>query len=90
MPSDTVAIELWKNGEKIADLNDNTYGTFFNGFANGTAEQQLYVGFLLEFASDLSTKYASLPPINNNQSSCEPTISQWSPPTRINRVFFSM
>jgi hypothetical protein len=49
VPSDTVAIELWKNGEKIADLNDNTYGTFFNGFPSGTAEQQLYVGFLLEW-----------------------------------------
>jgi len=47
--SDTVAIELWKNGEKIADLNDNTYGTFFNGFPSGSAEQQLYVGYLLEW-----------------------------------------
>ena len=47
--SDTVAIELWKNGVKIEDLNDNTYGTFFNGFASGTTEQQLYVGYLLEW-----------------------------------------
>ena len=47
--SDTVAIELYKDGIKVADLNDNTYGTFYNGFASGTAEQQLYVGFLLEW-----------------------------------------
>lgn len=47
--SDTVAIELYKDGVKIADLNDNTHGTFFNGFASGTSEQQLYVGYLLEW-----------------------------------------
>jgi hypothetical protein len=47
--SDTVAIELWRNGEKIEDLNNNTYGTFFNGFPSGTAEQQLYVGYLVEW-----------------------------------------
>ena len=47
--SDTVAIELWKNGIKIEDLNNNTYGTFFNGFASGNAEQQMYVGYLLEW-----------------------------------------
>ena len=47
--SDTVAIELWRNGEKIEDLNTNAYGTFFNGFPNGTAEQQLYVGYLVEW-----------------------------------------
>ena len=47
--SDTVAIELWKNGEKLVDLDNNTYGTYFNGFPSGTAEQQLYVGYLLEW-----------------------------------------
>jgi len=47
--ADTVAIELWKNGEKLVDLDNNTYGTFFNGFPSGTAEQQLYVGYLLEW-----------------------------------------
>ena len=47
--SDTVGIELWKSGVKVADLNTNAYGTFFNGFASGTPEQQLYVGYLLEW-----------------------------------------
>ena len=47
--TDTVGIELWKEGIKIADLNTNTYGTFFNGFASGSSEQQLYVGYLLEW-----------------------------------------
>ena len=47
--TDTVAIELWKNGIKVADLNSNTYGTFFNGFASGNSEQQIYVGYLLEW-----------------------------------------
>jgi hypothetical protein len=47
--ADTVAIELYKDDVKVADLNDNTLGTFFNGFALGSAEQQLYVGFLLDW-----------------------------------------
>lgn len=47
--SDTVAIELYKNGVKVDDLNDNTYGLFFNGFASGTTEQQMYIGYLLEW-----------------------------------------
>lgn len=47
--SDTVAIELYKDGLKIEDLNTNAFGTFFNGFASGSAEQQLYVGFLLDW-----------------------------------------
>ncbi len=47
--SDSVAIMLFKNGIKIADLNDDTYGTFFNGFPNGNSEQQLYVGYLLSW-----------------------------------------
>lgn len=48
--ADTVSIKLYKNGVEIADLNDATYGTFFNGFT-GSAEQQLYVGYLLEWES---------------------------------------
>lgn len=47
--TDTVSIELYLNEVKVADLNDNTLGTFFNGFASGSAEQQLYVGFLLDW-----------------------------------------
>lgn len=46
---DTVAIELYKDDIKIEDLNTNTFGTFFNGFPSGTPEQQLYVGYLLEW-----------------------------------------
>lgn len=49
VPVDTVSIELHKDNIKVADLNTNTYGTFFNGFASGTAEQQLYVGYLLDW-----------------------------------------
>tara|TARA_R110001592_G_scaffold13889_1_gene63186 strand:- start:532 stop:1452 length:921 start_codon:yes stop_codon:yes gene_type:complete len=49
VPNDSVAIELWKNGVKIEDLNNDDYGTFFNGFPSGTAEQQLYVGYLVEW-----------------------------------------
>jgi len=47
--ADTISIELFKNGNKVADLNNNTYGTFFNGFPSGTSEQQLYVGYLVDW-----------------------------------------
>ena len=47
--SDTVVIKLFKNGNEIATITDNTYGTYINGFSSGNAEQQLYVGFKLEW-----------------------------------------
>jgi len=46
--ADTVDMKLYKNGVEIADLNDNTYGTYFSTFS-GTSEQQLYQGYLLEW-----------------------------------------
>lgn len=46
---DTISIELLKDGVKVADLNNNALGTFFNGFPAGSAEQQLYVGYLLDW-----------------------------------------
>ena len=49
--ADTVLIELQLDGVKVADLNDNTYGTFFNGFSSGSDEQQLYVGYLVDWLS---------------------------------------
>lgn len=49
--ADTVTMELRLEGVKVADLNDNTYGTFFNGFGAGTSEQQLYVGYLVDWLS---------------------------------------
>jgi len=47
--SDSVSIELYKDAILIEDLDNNSFGTFFNGFASGTAEQQKYVGFLLDW-----------------------------------------
>lgn len=47
--ADTVDLELHKEGKKIEDLNDNTFGTYFNGFPLGSDEQQLYVGFLISW-----------------------------------------
>jgi len=43
--TDTILIELYKNDVKIEDLNDNDFGTFFNGFTL----QPLYVGYLLDW-----------------------------------------
>lgn len=47
--TDTVDIKLFKDGVEVADLNDALNGTFFNGFSSGSAEQQLYVGYLVEW-----------------------------------------
>src|SRR3990172_5755397 len=30
--ADTIAIELWKDDEKIEDLDDNDFGTFYSSF----------------------------------------------------------
>lgn len=47
--SDTVTIELYKEGVSIATLNDNTLGVYTNGFGSGNAEQQLYEVFELDW-----------------------------------------
>lgn len=47
--ADTVDLELYLDEVKVADLNTNAEGTFFNGFASGSAEQQLYVGYLIDW-----------------------------------------
>ena len=47
--TDTIDIELWKDGVKVDDLNDGSNGIFYNGFASGSSEQQLYVGYLVEW-----------------------------------------
>lgn len=49
IPADSVSIEIYKDGVKIDDLNDDTLGKFYNGFPDGNSEQQLYVGYLLDW-----------------------------------------
>lgn len=44
--SDVVEFELWKDNAKVADLNDNTYGTFFDSFG----ESSLLMGFVLDWS----------------------------------------
>lgn len=43
--SDTIDIELWKNDEKIEDLNNNDFGTYFSTFT----EQPLYKWYLVDW-----------------------------------------
>lgn len=43
--ADTIEFELWKNGVKVADIIDDTYGTMYDGFP----EQPLYKGYLLDW-----------------------------------------
>jgi len=53
--TDTINIELYKDNVKIADLNTNDYGNFYDGFPDGNDEQQLYVGFLLDWGDVLDS-----------------------------------
>jgi len=46
--ADTVVMELFKDEVFVTTLNNNALGKFFNGFT-GSAEQQLYVGYLLDW-----------------------------------------
>ena len=48
IPNDSIDIELWKEGLKVADLNNNNLGTYFPTFS-GTASQQLQKGYLLDW-----------------------------------------
>ncbi len=48
--TDTIAYELYRNGSKVADLNDDTYGTFYANFT----ERPLYVGFVLNWQDVLT------------------------------------
>lgn len=43
--ADTVVIELFRYGSKVAEINDNSLGDFFNGFTL----QPLYVGWLADW-----------------------------------------
>ena len=44
---DTIAIEIYKEGLKVADVIDNTYGSYYASFPN----QLLYVGFIADWTS---------------------------------------
>lgn len=46
--ADTVDMELHLDGVKVADLNTNALGTYFPSFT-GSAEQQLYKGYLVDW-----------------------------------------
>lgn len=52
--TDTIQLELHNLAEKKADLDNNTYGTLFDGFSEGSEEQQLYYGFLLNWTEVLN------------------------------------
>lgn len=46
--SDSVDMELWLNGVKVDDLNNNNYGYYFPNFS-GTLGQQLQKGYLINW-----------------------------------------
>lgn len=48
--ADSIAYELYKGGVKVADIIDNTYGTFYPTFT----VQPLYVGFVADWSLILS------------------------------------
>lgn len=46
--ADTVDMELYLDGEKVADLNTSAEGTYFSSFT-GSSEQQLFKGYLIDW-----------------------------------------
>lgn len=46
--TDIIDMELWKNGVKVDDLNNNDYGVYFPSFS-GTQSQQLQKGYLINW-----------------------------------------
>jgi hypothetical protein len=52
--TDTVTINLLKNGLPVATIIDNTYGQFINGYPAGNSEQQLYVVFIIDWQKVLN------------------------------------
>ncbi len=54
--SDIINFELFKNGSKVADLNDNTLGTYYPSFAS----QPLQTGFILSWENVLSVHGAGI------------------------------
>jgi len=45
VPNDTITFELWKDGVKIEDLTDDTFGQYFGTFAS----QPLQTGFIISW-----------------------------------------
>lgn len=50
LASDTIEFFLYKDGVEVAELNDDTLGTFYDGFPSGNEEQQIYKGFLIDWS----------------------------------------
>jgi hypothetical protein len=42
---DSIDIQLWKDGENLGSIVDDTYGDFYNGFAS----QPNYIGFVVDW-----------------------------------------
>lgn len=54
--ADTITIQLWKGNEKVADISDDTYGTYYSSFTN----QPLYRGFIVEWEKVFDEEGAGL------------------------------
>jgi hypothetical protein len=62
--SDTYSLELWKEGVKVADLTDDTYGKYFGvGF---TALYPLYYGYRLDWERVLTLEGAGCYTLRNS------------------------
>lgn len=69
IPTDAVNIELWKNGSKLADIVDNTYGTLIEGyFGTGIAAQELYRVFIVSWEKVMSVSGAGLYQVKAEQT----------------------
>lgn len=69
IPADTIDIELWKNGSKLADIVDDTYGTLTDGyFGTGIEAQELYRVFEISWEKVMSVSGAGLYQIKASQT----------------------
>ena len=62
--SDSISFELHKSGVKIADLNDNTLGTYYPSFTS----QPLQTGFIISWESVLSVHGSGVYRFISNQT----------------------
>ena len=91
LSTDTIALELHKDGSKVSDIVDDTYGAFYDGFT----AQPLYVGLRVDWGEVLDLHGAGVYTIVANldllqtptvEESREFQVAQFNP-ERANRTF---
>jgi hypothetical protein len=64
LDTDTIVFSIWKDGFKISDITDNTYGTYYSTFT----QQPLYAAFVVEWRKVLTLEGSGCYKIKANQN----------------------